>query len=295
VNKYNRLTGESIENVLIVEDDSFEFRALKDAFKNEFPNLIFAQKDYDTAKTIAKIRPDIIFITLSSSIINEIELLQTIKENVLLRRIPVVLSVPPDFPAEGYKKLNENLVKTAFYSKNFPIDVLKVIRDRLHLEEGLPQEDTSEIWIESKSDAHSEVSNNKPGVTGKRQQVLIVDDDADTLFTVGEMIKRTGSDVSYAKNGLECLSSLKTLKPDLILLDIMMPLMDGFETIKRIKNDKTWKFIPVFAMTAKAMLEDRDVVIKNGFDDLIPKPVNVNELTTKVEKIFSRQTFIEVR
>ncbi len=295
VNKYKRLTGENIENVLIIEDDSFEFRALKDTIKEESINLIFAQKDYDTAKTISKIRPDIIFITLSNSIINETELLQTIKENALLRKIPVVLSVPPEFSPEGYKRLNENLVKTAFYSKNFPIDVLKVIRDRLHLEDGLPHEDTSEIWIESKTDANSEISNSKPGINGKRQQVLIVDDDADTLFTVGEMIKRTGSDVSYAKNGLECLSSLKTIKPDLILLDIMMPLMDGFETIKRIKNDKTWKFIPVFAMTAKAMLEDRDVVIKNGFDDLIPKPVNVKELTTKVEKIFSRQTFIEVK
>ncbi len=295
VGKYNRLSGENIDNVLIIEDDGYELRTLKEAYKEKSPNLIFVSKDYDTAKTIAKIQPDIVFITLSNSVINEIELLQTIKENVLLRKIPVVLSIPREFSPVEYKKLNDNLIKTAFYSKNFPIDVLKVIRDRLHLEDGLPHEDTSAIWIESKAETLSDVNNNKPGVFGKRQQVLIVDDDADTLFTVGEMIKRIGSDVSYAKNGLECLSSLKTLKPDLILLDIMMPLMDGFETIKRIRNDKTWKFIPVFAMTAKAMLEDRDVVIKNGFDDLIPKPVNVNELTTKVEKIFSRQTFIEVK
>lgn len=295
VQKFNRLTNENIENVLIIEEESFEFRTLRESYKEKTPHLIFAQKDYDTAKTIAKFKPDMIFLTLSGSIINEIELLYTIKENALLRKIPVVLSIPKEFTPTEYKKLNDNLIKTAFYSKNFPIDVLKVIRDRLHLEDGLPHEDTSAIWIESKPETSNEISKDKPGTAKKRQHVLIVDDDADTLFTVGEMVKQTGSDVSYAKNGIECLSSLKTHKPDLILLDIMMPLMDGFETIKRIKTDKTWKFIPVFAMTAKAMIDDRDVVIKNGFDDLIPKPVNVNELTTKVGKIFSRQTFVELK
>jgi CheY-like chemotaxis protein len=64
-----------------------------------------------------------------------------------------------------------------------------------------------------------------------------------------------------------------------------MPVMDGFETIKRIKSENNYKNIPIYALTAKVMLSDKDVVIRNGFDDLIPKPVNSAELISKIEKL----------
>jgi CheY-like chemotaxis protein len=68
----------------------------------------------------------------------------------------------------------------------------------------------------------------------------------------------------------------------------MMPEMDGFETIKNIRNDKKWKDIPVFAVTAKAMASDNDIIIKHGFDDYIPKPVNSTLISSKINKIFTK-------
>ncbi len=79
----------------------------------------------------------------------------------------------------------------------------------------MPQEDTSAIWIEPKIEASDSLRITN-GKRKKKNLVLIVDDDADTLFTVGEMVKQIGCDVSFAKNGLECLTSLKALKPELI-------------------------------------------------------------------------------
>jgi CheY-like chemotaxis protein len=79
---------------------------------------------------------------------------------------------------------------------------------------------------------------------------------------------------------------LEQVTPDLILLDIMMPEMDGFQTINQIKKHPRWANIPIFAVTAKAMVEDKEVILRNGFDDYIPKPINSSVLSIKIRKIF---------
>jgi CheY-like chemotaxis protein len=119
-------------------------------------------------------------------------------------------------------------------------------------------------------------------------EVLIVDDDADTLFTLNEMIQACNCKTILAKNGIECMQILEASIPDLILLDIMMPVMDGFQTIKKIKETANWTNIPVFAVTAKAMLEDKKIILKHGFDDYISKPVNAGVLAFKIEKLFAK-------
>ena len=118
--------------------------------------------------------------------------------------------------------------------------------------------------------------------------MLIVDDDSDTLFTVGEIIKSLGCDVRFANDGIECLERLEESIPDIILLDIMMPKMDGFETIKQIRSKRELKNIPVFALTAHAMLDDKDVVEKNGFNDIITKPLDTSILAFKVQRVFNK-------
>jgi len=121
-----------------------------------------------------------------------------------------------------------------------------------------------------------------------KNSVLIVDDDSDTLFTVGEIVKSLGCEVKFAKNGIECLESLEKSIPDIILLDIMMPKMDGFETIKNIRSKDELKNIPVFALTAHAMLDDKNVVEKNGFNDIITKPLDTSILAFKVQRVFNK-------
>ncbi|HSR18863.1 MAG TPA: response regulator, partial [Ignavibacteriaceae bacterium] len=68
----------------------------------------------------------------------------------------------------------------------------------------------------------------------------------------------------------------------------MMPEMDGFQTIKQIKLNKKWSDIPVFAVTAKAMKDDKDIVLKQGFSDYIPKPVNATIVSFKIQKLISQ-------
>lgn len=134
------------------------------------------------------------------------------------------------------------------------------------------------------SKTENEEDENISAKINRNFHVLVVDDDNDTQFTVGEILQNIGCQVSSANNGVECLTVLNDLTPDLILLDIMMPIMDGFETIKKIRLSEKTKELMVYAITAQAMLDDIDIIKSSGFDDLITKPVNTSTLSLKIKQ-----------
>lgn len=120
--------------------------------------------------------------------------------------------------------------------------------------------------------------------TNKNPKILVVDDDVDILFTVGEILQNLELQAVFAKNGLEALSIISKENIDLILLDIMMPELDGFETIKHIRKNDSTKNLCVIALTAYAMLDDKQIIEQSGFDDVITKPIDVNSLKIKINK-----------
>jgi len=113
----------------------------------------------------------------------------------------------------------------------------------------------------------------------KNKKVLICDDDAKNMFSLSCLIEESGAKVIEAYNGQEALEALK-LEPkvDLILMDIMMPVMDGIEAIKRIREDKALLDIPIIAITAKAMKGDKEVFMGAGANDYISKPIDYDIL-----------------
>ena len=102
------------------------------------------------------------------------------------------------------------------------------------------------------------------------------------------MVKACNCKTMLATNGVECIQILEETIPDLILLDIMMPEMDGFQTIERIRSSSEWKNIPVVAVTAQAMMNDKDIIIKHGFDDYISKPVKSSVITSKIQQFITQ-------
>jgi two-component system chemotaxis sensor kinase CheA len=119
-------------------------------------------------------------------------------------------------------------------------------------------------------------------------EVLIVDDDPDTLFTLDELVQACNCKTILAKSGKECIEILERKIPDMILLDIIMPEIDGFQVIKQIKRNSKWSDIPVYAVTAKAMKEDNEIILKHGFSDYIPKPVNPALVENKIRKLIAQ-------
>ena len=96
--------------------------------------------------------------------------------------------------------------------------------------------------------------------------------------------------MAFAANGLETLASLKELDPDVILLDVMMPGMDGLEVCQHIKTDKTWRHIPIILVTALDSKKDLAAGLEAGADDFFSKPVNGLELRARVRSMLRIKT-----
>jgi two-component system cell cycle response regulator DivK len=114
------------------------------------------------------------------------------------------------------------------------------------------------------------------------KKVLIVEDNEDNRELVVKVLRNKGYEMVQAADGEEALEKAVAERPDLILLDISLPKLDGYEVAKRLKSMEEFQEIPIIAFTAHAMKGDREKVIIAGFEGYISKPVNVRELPEQV-------------
>jgi CheY-like chemotaxis protein len=111
--------------------------------------------------------------------------------------------------------------------------------------------------------------------------VLIVDDDVRNVFALTNVLESRRMDVRYAENGLDALKLLQEdADVDVVLMDIMMPELDGYETIRRIRAMPQFESLPIISLTAKAMKGDREKSIAAGASDYITKPVDTDKLVS---------------
>jgi CheY-like chemotaxis protein len=112
-----------------------------------------------------------------------------------------------------------------------------------------------------------------------RRTVLLVDDDARNIFALSSVLERRGMEVLTATTGSEAIAVLSS-RTDvaIVLMDIMMPGMDGYETIQAIRTQPGFRRLPILALTAKAMKGDREKCLEAGASDYLAKPVNVEQL-----------------
>lgn len=120
------------------------------------------------------------------------------------------------------------------------------------------------------------------------EKVLLVDDDLDTLRLVGLMLQRQGYQIRAASNGLQALEMVQKEPPDLILLDVMMPDMDGYEVARRLRADARTADIPIIMFTAKAQVDDKVTGFEAGADDYLTKPTQPRELFAHMKAVLAR-------
>jgi len=120
------------------------------------------------------------------------------------------------------------------------------------------------------------------------EKILVIDDDLDTLRLVGLMLQRQGYQISAATNGQQGLDKAIEEKPNLILLDIMMPDMDGYEVARRLRKNPTTINIPILMFTAKTQLDDKVAGFEVGADDYLTKPTHPSELQSHVKALLAR-------
>src|SRR5215813_8877646 len=120
------------------------------------------------------------------------------------------------------------------------------------------------------------------------EKILIVDDDLDTLRLVGLMLQRQGYQISAASNGQQGLDKAFEENPDLILLDVMMPDMDGYEVSRRLRQNPSTVNTPILMFTAKSQLNDKVIGFEVGVNDYLTKPTHPSELQARVKTLLAR-------
>jgi len=115
------------------------------------------------------------------------------------------------------------------------------------------------------------------------RKILIVEDNEDNRELAVKVLRNKGFETVTAVDGEEAIEKAVSEKPDLILLDISLPKLDGYEVAKRLKNMEEFKEIPIVAFTAHAMKGDREKVIVAGFEGYISKPINIREFPDQIK------------
>jgi CheY-like chemotaxis protein len=183
--------------------------------------------------------------------------------------LPIIVYTGKDFTSHeetGLRRVAESIVVKYVKSPERLLDETALFLHRV--ETDLP---------ESKRRMLQQVHQTDAVLAGK--QVLIVDDDVRNIFALTSILERQRMQVTFAENGREAIARLQSATGmDIVLMDIMMPEMDGYETIRAIRQIDALAFLPIIALTAKAMKGDREKCIEAGASDYIPKPVDIEQL-----------------
>jgi two-component system cell cycle response regulator DivK len=119
------------------------------------------------------------------------------------------------------------------------------------------------------------------------KRILVVEDQEDNRQIIRDMLAQTDYEISEAENGEEALAEIAKRRPDLILMDIQLPIMDGYTATRRIKADPALRSIPIIAVTSYALSGEDKKAREAGCDDYIPKPYSPRELLAKVRQYLS--------
>jgi len=257
--------------VLIIEDNLKHAQALAH-YLESFEVKTDISKDIQSAiDRLKSHEADCVILDMGIPDAKAYKTLETIKSNAGMENLPVIIFTGKHLsPAEEVKikQYADSIVVKTAHSYERILDEVALF---LHLVE----ESKAPTHKKEKSQLNSSLTEILYGKT-----VLIADDDIRNIFSLTKALERHKINVISADNGLEALNLLQSNadKVDVVLMDMMMPQMDGYETTTRIRQDKRFKNLPILAVTAKAMMGDREKCIAAGASDYISKPVDIDQL-----------------
>jgi len=265
----SRLIHCEAKHVLIIEDDAAERKSLELLVGNGIVKSKSVATGAHALEAMREVRYDCIILDLHLPDMNGFDLLDTIKNDEELCCPPVIVYTGKDLSREEEERLQEFSDSIIIKGAKSPERLLSEVTLFLHrVEDDLP-EDQKKIL--------ASMRHREDIFEGKK--ILVADDDMRNIFALRQALRNRGLELLVAKNGREAVEALQG-NPDtaLVLMDIMMPEMDGFEAMGAIREDKRFKRLPIIALTAKAMKGDRERCLEAGASDYLPKPLEVDSL-----------------
>ena len=262
-----RTFGRAVKRLLIVDDEPNMRTAIRVLLGNGDVQSIEAETGQQAIDLLQQSVFDCVVLDIGLPDMTGFELLNTLKESEI-EAPPVIVYTGRDLTEDEALMLRE-------HSKSI---IIKGVRseERLLDETSIFLHRVVERMPPPKQRIINALREADDLFTDKR--VLLVDDDMRNAFALSHVLSERGMVITKAEYGEVALRRLEDSDFDLVLMDIMMPVMDGFEAIRRIRQNKAHSNLPIIALTAKAMREDRERCIESGANDYLTKPVDISRL-----------------
>lgn len=271
--KIENVVKRESKKVLIVEDNPKHAQALAYFLSTYNINSAISANIKDSVQSLDNQEVDCVILDMGIPDIKAYETLDTVKKNAGLENIPVLIFTGKSLSRADEIKIKQyadSIVMKTAHSYQRILDEVSLF---LHLVEEKNKPGKKSNGSPRGAGSMSEVLNNK--------KVLIADDDVRNIFSLTKILEKHRMQVVSAMDGKEALQELeKNPDTNIVLMDIMMPEMDGFEAIAAIRKQLKWRNLPIIAVTAKAMTGDREKCIRAGASDYISKPVDIDQLVS---------------
>ena len=269
IKKIEYFSGSSKRQVLVVEDDTQTCKIITDLLQGDTV-AVMAVRTGEAAYRLLQEEPfDCMVLDLGLPDISGFELLKRLSQNEAIPNLPVIIYSGRELSREEHEKLvslsDGVVIKGAHSEERLIADVTLFLHSRV---------DT----LSAKQQAMLQKAND-PQRLFQEKSVLVVDDDMRNAFAMKKTLRLKGFQVLIAANGRKALTLLEEHpNVDIVLMDIMMPEMDGYQTMQEIRKQERFQQLPILAVSAKAMLEDRKKCLDAGANDFIAKPVDMERL-----------------
>jgi HAMP domain-containing protein/CheY-like chemotaxis protein/signal transduction histidine kinase len=268
--KISSFIDQQVKRLLVVEDDDAQRKSMVELIEHEDVEITAVSSADEALRELARTHYDCMVLDLGlRGPTDGFQLLETVKSDPEKRDLPIIIYTGRELSSgeeTRLRKLAETIIVKDVKSPERLLDETALFLHRV--EKKLP---------EPKRRMLERLHNADAVFAGKK--VLIVDDDVRNVFSLTSVLEDHGMLVDFVENGRDALSKLdQKTDYDLVLMDIMMPEMDGFETTAAIRKDDRFKTLPIIALTAKAMKGDRERCIAAGASDYITKPVDTEQL-----------------
>jgi CheY-like chemotaxis protein/signal transduction histidine kinase len=260
---------DSRKRLLIVEDNPAELLGITELLGYEDIEVVTADNGREALAMLREQPTDCVVLDLKLPDMSGFELLEHIRQDDALTQIPVVVFTGRELSPEEDAQLHSIARSVIVKGVESPERLLDETALFLHrVVADLPPD---------KQRMLERLRNSDENLHGRK--ALLVDDDARNIFALSSVLERRGMQVLTATTGHEAISILKADRGiSIVLMDIMMPEMDGYETIQAIRKDPSMRRLPIIALTAKAMKGDRERCLEAGASDYLAKPVNTEQL-----------------
>jgi CheY-like chemotaxis protein len=258
-----------VRNLLVIEDDPAQRQAIVELIGNGDVHTTAVASAEDALERMKEQTFDCLVLDLGLGDMSGFELLERIQADPRLSHIPVIVYTGKELTKQEeteLRRLAETIIVKDVKSPDRLLDETALFLHRV--ESNLPPE---------KRQMLEQLHSSDQSLAGAK--ALIVDDDIRNIFALTSVLERHHMEVLYAENGRDGIEMLqKTPAIDVVLMDVMMPEMDGYEATRRIRELRQFKDLPIIALTAKAMKGDREKCIAAGASDYVTKPVDTDQL-----------------